>query len=478
MLHELRAAFPVDQPAQGNAPDGLSSADDRGTLSRYVDFVLRKTALAARLEVVGEPPACLDLFRARALRAECAGETLRIWVRSLVAALDDPMPGQSDGPDGIQFLTCQKAKGLEWPVVIPIGMRREIRTRHEQFPRVERQDGATVIHFSGVTVDGDHKKARAARAAEEYQRMLYVTLTRARQLLIVPDGSALYEKQAPNFQDLARWDELGADRLFTSTASLAKDSAPPSDRRTRPGGVTWFKGDAKRLARAAEISRRIPERILPSGLVHVASRPAQAKPSGASPPAAGEETDDRLLASKDAGLASGATGGEPLAGIGGIEYGNWWHEVLQHYPWSAADGAARAGYVRRQLDRISGAAPWIERARAELTRLAASTTHAGLLARGGVFLAEMPFSHPRQAGQWVEGIMDLVVVPTGSAAIWILDWKTDRRRPSDRSEAAFSPAAGGEVRAAAPRIRRHLRPGLRTRGGAPAALLDRTGRDR
>ena len=445
LLHELRAAFPVDTPIQGATPDSLSTGDDCGTLSRYVDFVLRKTVLAARLEVVGEAPGCLDLFRARALRAECAGITLRAWVRSLVAALHDPMPGQPDGPDAVQFLTCQKAKGLEWPVVIPLGMRREIRSRHEQFPRVERQDGGTVIHFSGVTVDGDRKKARADRAAEEFQRMLYVTLTRARQLLIVPDGRTLYDKHAPNFQDLARWDELDVDRLFTSAASVAAGAAPSSVRGARSGGLAWFKDNTRVLARAAEVSHRIPERILPSGLVHAATRPARTKKSARPPSDPGgpfhgappaDTADDRLQASEDASLPGSGGSDEPLAGIGGIEYGNWWHEVLQHYPW-AADAESRAGYVRAQLDRISGAAPWVERARAELMRLAASPAHADLLASGGTFLAEMPFSHPRQAGQWVEGIMDLVVVPKGHTAVWIIDWKTDRRRPSDHSEAAF-----------------------------------------
>ena len=438
LLHELRAAFPVDTPGHGTKPDSLSTGDDCGTLSRYVDFVLRRTALAARLEVIGEPPGCLDLFRSRALRAECAGVTLRVWVRSLVAALHDPMPGQPDGPDAIQFLTCQKAKGLEWAVVIPVGMRREIRSRQEQFPRVERQDGGTVIHFSSVTVDGDRKKARADRAAEEYQRMLYVTLTRARQLLIVPDGSALYEKRAPNFQDLARWEELELESLFTSAADVPAPATPSAKRGARTGGIPWFKDDAKVLARAADVSHRIPERILPSGLVHAAGKPARAgrssQPPGI-PPTDAEE--DRLQASEDASLSGGGGGDEPLAGIGGIEYGNWWHEVLQHYPWSAADAEGRAGYVRAQLDRISGAAPWLDRARTELTRLAASAAHADLLASGGVFLSEMPFSHPREAGQWVEGIMDLVVIPRGSPGIWIIDWKTDRRRPSDKSEAAF-----------------------------------------
>ena len=55
-------------------------------------MVLRKTALAARLETIGESSAALDCLRARALSAECAGVTLRAWVRGLVDALEQPSP--------------------------------------------------------------------------------------------------------------------------------------------------------------------------------------------------------------------------------------------------------------------------------------------------------------------------------------------------------------------------------------------------
>ncbi len=460
LLHELRASFPIDSPQQGALPNGLETRDECGTLSRYVGYVLKRTALAARLEVIGEPANCLDPFSAGALRAECAGETLRAWVRSLVVALEDPVSHQPDTPDAVQFLTCQKAKGLEWPVVIPLGMRCEIRARPEQFPRVERQDGRTVIHFSKVTVDSDRRAARTTRAAEEFQRMLYVTFTRARQLLIVPDGSSLYENRGPNFQALAHWEDLELDRLFAAAPLVetpsAKRQPPVTDH-----GPGWFADNKHVLARAAAVSHQIPQRVLPSGLVHAAARGARQSSSGDAtgdlrqPPgsqALVDTADDRLLASEDASLASGGSGDEPLAGIGGIEYGNWWHEVLQHYPWSDADPDQRDAYVRDQLGLIAGAAPWLDRATAELTRLAASTAHADLLAGGEVFLAEMPFSHPRESDCWVEGIMDLVVITRNGGEIWIVDWKTDRRRPSDKTEAAFLSRLAGKY---APQLREY-----------------------
>ena len=417
LLHELRAQMP-GEPGAGEAG---------ATLSRYVDLVLEKTRLAARLETIGAPAGSLEPLRARALQAECDGLTLRAWVRSLVDALELPVPPGPGSEDAVQFLTCLKAKGLEWPVVIPLGMGCEIRERNRTYPRLERHEGRTEIHFSGATADPEEKAARGRRQAEEFQRMLYVTLTRAKRLLVVPDSRRLYEGRTPNFLDLARWDELNIPTLFappTQPASCAPLPTPPKP----PGEPTVFRPNKRRLARAAEISQAIPRRILPSGLVHAEETTA----TTADTPPEGE--DDRLSASEDASLP-GNEQDEPLSGIGGIEYGNWWHALMQYYPWTA-DGTTRADYLAAQRDLVASAVDWTARADAEITRLSTGQAHADFLAHGVVFLPEMPFSYPRSAQEWIEGIMDLVVV-TREQQLWIVDWKTDRRRADDGDDGAF-----------------------------------------
>ena len=133
---------------------------------------------------------------------------------------------------------------------------------------------------------------------------------------------------------------------------------------------------------------------------------------------------------------SDGDGEGPLAGTGGIDYGDWWHAVMQHYPWSAPDPSARSRYLQEQRARISSAVAWTARAQTELALLAEGAAHAEFLEHGHVFLPEMPFSHPRSADEWMEGIMDLVLV-TRRQELWIVDWKTDRRWTSDADDEQF-----------------------------------------
>ena len=77
-----------------------------------------------------------------------------------------------------------------------------------------RRRTRTQIHFSRVTVDPAVRDERRTRSEEEFQRMLYVTFTRAKRLLIVPDGSRLYNGQMPNFLGLTRWDRTRSAAAF------------------------------------------------------------------------------------------------------------------------------------------------------------------------------------------------------------------------------------------------------------------------
>lgn len=109
-------------------------------------------------------------------------ELQRDWEASTPA-----LEGRSDiSQDAIELLTMHSAKGLEWPVVIPINTASEFRSP-DQF--VHRRADDTLHWVVGGVEPPDLAAARAEEAASESSqraRIWYVACTRARDLLILP----------------------------------------------------------------------------------------------------------------------------------------------------------------------------------------------------------------------------------------------------------------------------------------------------
>jgi ATP-dependent exoDNAse (exonuclease V) beta subunit len=130
----------------------------------------------------------LDALIERARGYGVAG--LRAFVRDLQADWE----GNVRAPEGridatehaIEIVTIHKAKGLEWPVVIPINSTTEL-YRPDQF--VHRQSDNTLHWMVGGVAPPDLAAARAEEGREDAnqrERIWYVASTRARDLLILP----------------------------------------------------------------------------------------------------------------------------------------------------------------------------------------------------------------------------------------------------------------------------------------------------
>jgi len=211
LLRELHAAAP---PA-----GGLS-------LGQYVERVLDATRLAARLEAIGQRSEALPQLRLDALRAEMAGVPLRAWVAKLVRNLRRAAPQIGGVDDEIMLLTSQKAKGLEWPVVIPLGLARSIGRPRTEYPLVEESAEEIAVHISNVTVVKEENDPRVVAIREENQRVFYVTLTRAKSLLILPDSLHLYGNSKNSFHDLCQIEDLGWEQLFDAPHPLGDEKKP------------------------------------------------------------------------------------------------------------------------------------------------------------------------------------------------------------------------------------------------------------
>ena len=383
----------------------------KGTLSRYVDRVLEETRLEARLEATGNQPEGIQMFRFEAMQAECDGVPLRDWIEGVCRRLRQSSKADARGGDEMQLLTCMKAKGLEWPIVIPLGLGREIEDLNRPYPRIERQK----VHLCSATIEPEAVAEAELRSREEYQRVLYVTLTRPKSILILPDSSALYKgtnrgtkETASNFLSLSKWRDLDHASFLQAPAARVAAQAATKE----PEFSLHSEPPSSILEAAVRNSRAMPERILPHLLVSEQKLP------------------DYLSDSY------------PATEIGGIDYGQWWHKTLERFPW--AKGAGALDEYSREL---KFPPLFQERAEREWTNWMRGDPCREMAAEGKNFLSEVPFSYPRSGTAWMEGVIDLVVV-TRRDELWILDWKTDRLLAGERE---------GDFRA---RMRGHYAPQL------------------
>jgi ATP-dependent exoDNAse (exonuclease V) beta subunit len=130
----------------------------------------------------------LDALIERARSYGVAG--LRAFVRDLQSDWERKaraLEGRIDTAEhAVEIVTIHSAKGLEWPVVIPINSTTEL-YRPDQF--VHRQSDNTLHWMLGGVAPPELAAARAAESLEDAnqrERIWYVACTRARDLLILP----------------------------------------------------------------------------------------------------------------------------------------------------------------------------------------------------------------------------------------------------------------------------------------------------
>jgi ATP-dependent exoDNAse (exonuclease V) beta subunit len=130
--------------------------------------------------------------------------------------------------DVIEIITIHSAKGLEWPVVIPINAATMLRSR-ERF--VHKVDDDTLHWVIGDVVPPDLLTALRAddeSLRRERERLWYVACTRARELLIVPELPPAEQNSWARVVDLAHraLPELEVSHLVPAPAAIVAD--PPN----------------------------------------------------------------------------------------------------------------------------------------------------------------------------------------------------------------------------------------------------------
>jgi ATP-dependent exoDNAse (exonuclease V) beta subunit len=109
---------------------------------------------------------------------------------------------------------------------------------------------------------------------------------------------------------------------------------------------------------------------------------------------------------------------------------------MEFLPWRG-DELAMAAYGQAAL-RGAEAQGFGARAAQEWARLRASAAWPELRAARWTRLAEIGIFAPFRGEGWIDGVIDLVLHDAAAGEIWVLDWKTNRRRTGETDDALLA----------------------------------------
>ncbi|MCK1566618.1 UvrD-helicase domain-containing protein [Bradyrhizobium sp. 173] len=190
----------------------------------------------------------LDLFLEMSRAYDVRG--LRAFARDMRANWEEQILQVEGRPDAeeqsVALITIHAAKGLEWPVVIPVNM--------TGTPRVEtglmhdRQAGVFSAPVLGIEPAGyaKLKSMNELESARERVRLWYVAATRARDLLVLPRHSS----QLPDRSWAQLVDFNVASMLALEPASLGPAADTPTDSGKNTQTAEAFADQASKIAEA------------------------------------------------------------------------------------------------------------------------------------------------------------------------------------------------------------------------------------
>ncbi len=409
---------------RGPAPEGaepfyallreLHGESRRLPVPELIDRIFERTAMLelAALSRSGEQ-AVANLLKLRRAAEDfeasgVAAATLRQFLRRVERDVKElTEEGESaladEKTDAVRVMSIHKAKGLEWPVVIlPDLHRGPSRGREDRAVTYDWPDGVLGVSTKELSGWGGaalaHRERRRREA--EVRRLLYVALTRAKDLLIL-SGSADFENGSP-WKILAEGLPAGwPDRPGTIEAGSLRIEVERPEWKERPERKPAKSrppsGDARRWKSLhAAWERRESEARELAGTRRWTSPSRLQESAGRAVPAWTDE-EERLRR-------------------GAAATGTLVHRVLElldfkEPDWEAAFEAAGAeeGADVAEAKRILGA-------------FAKSSAFKDI-AKGEIVARELPVL--RKAGaSLLQGSVDAVVRMKGKT--WVLDWKTDR----------------------------------------------------
>lgn len=327
--------------------------------------------------------------------------------------------GRPDAQEhAVHLVTMHSAKGLEWPIVIPVNTVSDRRAPSGLLLDRERQG----IHYYLGAFRPDHYTSvldeEKAEQAREQVRLLYVAFTRAEQLLVLPQV-------------------LGGEPGWFGLLDLCLDELPALD-----DGV-WERALPERARECVNGQDQAAFRREAQRIEAVSRRLVWRQPSRHEP-----NDDEALATAADLEVFSELAPVPASTTQGGAVRGTLLHKLMEEVltgevAAAAAALQARAAELSAQLaaspaeSPASGHSP-IELAEAVLCTLALPAV-AALRAR---LLAEVPVydcrrvDEPAAAETLISGVADAIAIGDDGTIETVIDWKSDSA-PSERTRRLY-----------------------------------------
>lgn len=383
--------------------------------------------LSQAVDVLRLRPILLDRHRGQAERAlanvdlylslsnSYAVRGLRAFSEAMTAAWTDEARAVEGRPDAqeeaVALFTMHAAKGLEWPVVIPINTMTGVMAPDSAV--IDRQNDTFYCPVLGVPPSG-YDTARQAEKAEldrERVRLWYVAATRARELLILPRLDVTPSKSA--------WIGL-VDLSLAALAALDTSHLPPD-----PVVVAGGHGNSQTRETFAAEARTIAARQM--RLKWLA-------------PSRDENAAGTLLQEEEADIWTGSDDDAPPELVasstvqGGRERGLVLHKLIEEVLTgetgdTPAALAARAEELVRALGKVPVADPAAGLSPEELAACIERTLGLPeIAALRPALSAEFPVYALREEDAELvatAGIADALTVGSGGRPAVVIDWKSD-----------------------------------------------------
>ncbi|MDX2186081.1 MAG: UvrD-helicase domain-containing protein [Opitutaceae bacterium] len=413
----------LEGPLEGLRPF-LLSAEDEGTLlgvwAAHLAEATGMRELACELDRSGGLEEELDRLLAEATQFGLDGLGPRDWFEHLLRTAEQGRPVGRAEDDAINLLTIHSAKGLEWPVVITLGLWRGIgRLRETGLQCIEDPVAGLRIYLGASEIPGDVADSREREHFRELVRLKYVALTRPQRRLILPWGEG--------FGSAPRRDERSFAQLWGNTALWLQlpllEGRPPS------GSAVPIDPTAQ-AARAEEqplapvtgdLSAEVPPVFVGSPLAPMPLRLLPHQLAVHPDPARHALDESPVERLRPEAVADDAAA-----------YGVWWHETLEFWPWQSGP-VAEETHCDAALVRAD-AAGWGSRAREELALFRRSEARRLIEDAKWTRQAELPLFAPLTEGAWIDGVIDLLLRDRSNGKHWVVDWKTNRRRREESDE--------------------------------------------